>query len=140
MARYLMNSAVISHDCPGMYSYRLASVEELIAFVQAGDVVSTVAYPESLAWVAELSGVTFPPSRDTYPLPPGDEAFMIRRTTRLVNTWKPRTPFDPAQVELGLLRCEVPPGSGARGVTHPRQAGHRVTTSPVVHWVLPIRR
>ena len=37
MTRYLMNAAVIPHGCPGLYSYRLATVEELIAFIAAGD-------------------------------------------------------------------------------------------------------
>jgi hypothetical protein len=56
-------------------------------------------------------------------LHPGDEAFVIRRTTRLVNTWKPRQPMDPDQVELGLLRCEVPPPAKR---THVRGAKRHV--------------
>jgi hypothetical protein len=108
MSRYLMNAAVIPHGCTGTFTYRLATVEELIAFVQAGEVINTIAYQESLDWVAALTGVTFQVSRDIYPLQPGDEAFVIRRTTRLTKTWKPREPFDPDRVELGLLRCEVP--------------------------------
>ena len=39
MMRYLMNAAVIPHGCTGWFSYRLATVEELIAFIAAGDVV-----------------------------------------------------------------------------------------------------
>jgi hypothetical protein len=39
---------------------------------------------------------------------PGDEAFVIRRTTRLTKIWKPRKPFNPDLIELGVLRCEVP--------------------------------
>jgi hypothetical protein len=53
--------------------------------------------------------VTFTVSRDLYPLQPGDEAFVIRRLGRNPNTWKPRKPFDPDGVELGVLRCEVLP-------------------------------
>jgi hypothetical protein len=109
MTRYLMNAAVIPHGCTGTFTYHLVTVEDLIAFVQAGDVVNCIAYPESLAWVAELTGVAFPVSRESFPLQPGDEAFVIRRTTRPVNTWKSREPFDLARVELGLLRCEPPP-------------------------------
>jgi hypothetical protein len=109
MSRYLMNAAVIPHGCTGTFTYRLATVEELIAFVQAGGVLNTIAYQESLDWIAALTGVTFTVSRDIYPLQPGDEAFVIRRTTRLTKTWKPRQPFDPGLVELGLLRCELPP-------------------------------
>ena len=109
MARYLMNAAVIPHGCPGTFTYRLATVEELIAFVQGGPVINTIAYADSLRWIAALTGVTFAVSRATYPLQPGDEAFVIRRTTRPTNTWKPRTPLDPAVVELGVLRCEPPP-------------------------------
>jgi hypothetical protein len=109
MSRYLMNAAVIPHGCTGTFTYRLATVEDLIAFVQAGEVLNTIAYQESLDWIAALTGVTFTVSRDIYPLQPGDEAFVIRRTTRLTKTWKPRQPFDPSLVELGLLRCELPP-------------------------------
>ena len=111
MTRYLMNAAVIPHGCPGLYSYRLATVEELIAFIAAGDVVNGIAYADTLDWVAALTGVTFQVSRATYPLQPGDEAFAIRRTTRPTNTWKPRKPLDPALIELGLLRCEPAPGA-----------------------------
>jgi hypothetical protein len=109
MSRYLMNAAVIPHGCAGTFTYRLATVEDLIAFVQAGAVINTIPYQESLDWVPALSGVTFTVSRDLYPLQPGDEAFVIRRIGRNPNTWKPRKPFDPAGVELGLLRCEMPP-------------------------------
>jgi hypothetical protein len=113
MTRFLMNAAVIPHGCAGLFSYRLATVEELIAFVQTGDVVNGIAYQETLDWVAALTGKTFPVSRATYPLQPGDEAFVIRRTTRPTNTWKLRKPLDPALIELGLLRCEVPPAPPA---------------------------
>jgi hypothetical protein len=109
MTRYLLNAAVIPHGCSGTFTYRLATVAELIAFVQAGALINTIAYQETLDWVAALTGVTFAPSHDPFTLQPGDEAFVIRRTTRLTKTWKPRQPFDPALVELGLLRCEVPP-------------------------------
>ena len=108
MSRYLMNAAVIPHGCTGTFTYRLATVEDLIAFVQAGEVLNTIAYQQSLDWIAALTGVTFTVSRDIYPLQPGDEAFVIRRTTRLTKTWKSRQPFDPGLVELGLLRCELP--------------------------------
>jgi hypothetical protein len=109
MSRYLMNAAVIPHGCTGTFTYRLATVEDLIAFVQAGEVLNTIAYQESLDWIAALTGVTFTVSRDMVPLQPGDEAFVIRRNSRTPNTWKPRKPFDPDLVELGVLRCEVPP-------------------------------
>jgi hypothetical protein len=109
MTRYLMNAAVIPHGCTGWFSYRLATVEELIAFIAAGDVVNGIAYQETLDWVAALTGQTFTVSRAAHALQPGDEAFVIRRTTRLTNTWKPRKPLDPALIELGLLRCESPP-------------------------------
>jgi hypothetical protein len=109
MSRYLMNAAVIPHGCPGTFTYRLATVADLIAFVQVGGVLNTIAYQESRDWITALTGVTFTVSRDIYPLQPGDEAFVIRRTTRLTKTWKPRQPFDPGLVELGLLRCELPP-------------------------------
>jgi hypothetical protein len=109
MSRYLMNAAVIPHGCPGTFTYRLATVEELIAFVQAGEVINSIAYQESLNWIAALTGVTFTVSRAIYPLQPGDEAFVIRRTTRLTKTWQPREPLDPSLIELGVLRCEGPP-------------------------------
>ena len=109
MTRYLMNAAVIPQGCTGTFTYRLATVEDLIAFVQAGGVRNTIAYQESLDWITALTGVTFTVSRGMYPLQPGDEAFVIRRNSRNPNTWKPRKPFAPDLVELGLLRCEVPP-------------------------------
>jgi hypothetical protein len=109
MSRYLMNAAVIPHGCPGTFTYRLATVADLIAFVQVGGVLNTIAYQESRDWITALTGVTFTVSRDIYPLQPGDEAFVIRRNSRTPNTWKPRKPFDPDLVELGVLRCEVPP-------------------------------
>jgi hypothetical protein len=106
-------------------------VEELISFLQAGEVISTIAYAETLAWVAALIGVTFPVSRATYPLQPGDEAFVIRRTRRPVNTWRPRKPLDPALVELGLLRCEPPPAAAATGSRRRRNRWARCSeTSP----------
>jgi hypothetical protein len=121
MARYLMNAAVIPYGCPGTFTYRLATVAELVAFVQAGAVVNTIAYAESLAWVAELTGVRFEPSRTAPPLRPGDEAFVIRRTTRLAKIWRSRAPFDPAQVELGVLRCEpLPPAPPPKASTRQR--------------------
>jgi len=104
-----MNAAVIPHGCTGTFTYRLATAADLIAFVQAGGVLNTIAYQESLDWIAALTGVTFTVSRAIYPLQPGDEAFVIRCTTRLTKPWKPREPLDPSLMELGVLRCEVPP-------------------------------
>jgi STIV B116-like len=86
MTRYLMNAAVIPHGCTGTFTYRLATIEELTAFIAAGDVVNGIAYQETLDWVTALTGQTFTVSRATYPLQPGDEAFVIRRTTRPTNT------------------------------------------------------
>jgi hypothetical protein len=105
MSRYLMNAAVIPHGCIGTFTYRLATVEELIAFVQAPEVISTIVYPETHAWVKQVTGRQFAVPREGTPpqtLVPGDEAFVIRRTTRRAQDWK--RPFDPAAMELGLLR------------------------------------
>jgi hypothetical protein len=110
MSRYLMNAAVIPHGCTGTFTYRLATVEDLIAFVQAGEVINTIVYPDTLAWVKHVTGVTFKVPRErhlAHRLQPGDEALVIRRVTRREQDWK--LPFDPAVIELGLLRCEVPP-------------------------------
>jgi hypothetical protein len=110
MSRYLMNAAVIPHGCTGTFTYRLATVEDLVAFVQAGEVRNTVVYPDTLTWVKQVTGRRFKvPSQGTPPasLQPGDEAFVIRRVTRRAQDWK--QPFDPAVMELGLLRCELPP-------------------------------
>jgi len=110
MRRYLMNAAVIPHGCTGTFTYRLATVEALIAFVQAGAVISTIVYPETHAWVQQVTGHQFAVPKDgtqAQTLLPGDEAFVIRRVTRRAQDWK--LPFDPAVMELGLLRCEVPP-------------------------------
>jgi hypothetical protein len=110
MPRYLMNAAVIPHGCTGTFTYRLATVEDLVTFVHAGEVTNTVVYPETLAWVRQLTGVTFavPKAGDQHsPMQPGDEAFVIRRTSRREQDWK--QPFDPAVMELGLLHCEPPP-------------------------------
>jgi hypothetical protein len=110
MSRYLMNAAVIPHGCPGTYTYRLATVEDLIAFVQAGEVINTIVYPESVKWIKQVSGRRFtlpPEGAPPAALQPGDEAFVIRKVTRRAQDWK--QPFDPAVMELGVLRCEVPP-------------------------------
>jgi hypothetical protein len=128
--RYLMNAAVIPHGCPGTYTYRLATVADLIAFIAEGSVISALAYQDSLDWIATLTGVTFTANRDVYPLQPGDEAFVIRRASRNPKLWKPHKPFAPDLVELGLLRCEVPPPvtpTLGRGETRPgsRQARAR---------------
>ena len=110
MSRYLMNAAVIPHGCTGTFTYRLATVEDLIAFVQAGELINTIVYPDTLTWVQQVTGQPFKvPHEGTPPqaLRPGDEAFVIRRVTRREQDWK--LPFDPAVMELGLLRCEPPP-------------------------------
>ena len=85
MARYLMNAAVIPHGCPGTYTYHLATVEALIAFVLAGEVLNTIVYPDTLKWVKEVTGRRFKLPAEGTPansLQPGDEAFVIRRVTR----------------------------------------------------------
>jgi hypothetical protein len=109
MTRYLMNAAVIPHGCPGTFTYRLATLEELIAFLQAGEVINTIVYPATLTWVKQITGQRFPvPPADARAstLQPGDEAFVIRKRTRREGDWK--LPFDPTAMELGLLRCEPP--------------------------------
>jgi hypothetical protein len=84
MSRYLMNAAVIPHGCTGTFTYRLATVEDLIAFVQAGEVINTIVYPATLAWVQHVTGTTFKVPRErhlAHRLQPGDEALVIRRVT-----------------------------------------------------------
>lgn len=56
MSRYLMNAAVIPHGCPGTFTYRLATVADLIAFVQAGELINTIVYPDTLTWVQQVTG------------------------------------------------------------------------------------
>jgi hypothetical protein len=110
MTRYLMNAAVIPHGCTGTFTYRLATLEELIAFLQAGEVINTIVYPATLTWVKQVTGQRFRVPPEDVPastLQPGDEAFVIRRVTRRAQDWK--QPFDPAVMELGVLRCEPPP-------------------------------
>jgi hypothetical protein len=86
------------------------AVEDLVTFLQAGEVINTIVYPATLTWVKQVTGRRFPVPPEDAPasaLRPGDEAFVIRRTTRRAQDWK--QPFDPAVMELGLLRCEPPP-------------------------------
>ena len=80
-----------------------------MAFVQAGPVINTIVYPDTLKWVKEVTGQRFRPPAEDAPrstLQPGDAAMVIRRVTRRAQEWK--QPFDPAVMELGIscaARC-----------------------------------
>lgn len=110
MRRYLMNAAVIPHGCPGTFTYHLATVEDLVTFLHAGEVINTIVYPATLTWVKQVTGQRFRVPPEDVPastLQPEAEAFVIRRVTRREQDWK--QPFGPAVMELGVLRCESSP-------------------------------
>jgi len=89
--RYLLNSAVIPAGCYGLYRYRPATVEDLQAFLAAGDVESRVGYQETLDQVKAWTGCTLPLNTDVSPMQPGDVAMVIRLKYRVRHTHKGRT-------------------------------------------------
>lgn len=103
--RYLLNSAVIPAGCYGTYRYRPATVDELRAFLAAGDVESRVGYQETLDQIAAWTGITLPLCTDASPLAPGDEAMVVRLKYRVRHTHKGRTAatVQPDDWEIGRL-------------------------------------
>jgi hypothetical protein len=109
MTRYILNSAVIT--APGLYSYRLLSVEEAREWYGSVKVVSTIGYEETAFALSQLLGRPVEVNRVTIKMELGDEALVFRLT---LPPGTPRIdPKDKGQItshvqaghwELGLLR------------------------------------
>ncbi len=74
--KYLMNSAVITS--PGIYSYRLVSVEEAKKWAEFGSVYSTVGYEETAEALSKILGKEVPLNRKTIVMKKGEEALVFR--------------------------------------------------------------
>jgi hypothetical protein len=103
--RYVLNSAVIT--APGVYAYRRLTVDQARAWLRQGPVVSRVGYPETLAYLRDVLGVTLPLSREATAMAIGDEALVVRLRYRLPDAGlKGRAHPGAADWELGLLLRE----------------------------------
>lgn len=74
--RYILNSAVITAF--GTWEYKPLSPEEAKAWLEAGDWVSTVRYPETAEVIFRLTGVRIPLRNEVVKMRPGDEALVFR--------------------------------------------------------------
>lgn len=74
--RYLLNSAVVTS--PGLYIYRLATVEQAKAWHARGPVVSTIGYQQTADALTELLGVPVMVNRVAIAMQPHDEALVFR--------------------------------------------------------------
>jgi len=101
--RYVLNSAVIT--LPGLYEYRLLTVDQARAWLRSGPAVSRVGYQETLGYIRDLLGVDLPLSREASPMKVGDEALVVRLRYRLQDArQKGRVAPEPGDWEIGLLR------------------------------------
>lgn len=103
--RYILNSAVITR--PGLYDYRLITLEHARAWLQAGPWESTIGYQETATALTALTGIPIPCNRKQVLMNAGDEALIFRLTCRmqdcaLKGRISPR--FVLANCEIGILR------------------------------------
>lgn len=106
--KYILNSAVITNF--GAYTYRQVSLTEVKDWLQPGDWVSTIGYPETATALSSLVGLPVPTNRQTIRMEMGDEALVFRLvlppgTARIDPQDKGRlTPeFVLANCEMGIL-------------------------------------
>ena len=74
--RYVLNSAVVTN--PGSYHYKLITSEQAAQWLQDGNWLSTIGYPETALALTTLTGVQVPCARLVVSMEPGDEALVFR--------------------------------------------------------------
>ena len=74
--RYILNAAVIT--AAGRWDYQLITPDEAIAWLGAGEYVSTVGYPETARALTVLTGAEVQVNRRTIRMNAGDEALVFR--------------------------------------------------------------
>lgn len=79
--RYIVNSAVITS--PGVYEYRLISIEEAKEWLSKGPFISTIGYQETADVLHKLTGYPIEVNRKMIKMEVGDEALVFRLTIRL---------------------------------------------------------
>jgi hypothetical protein len=102
---YLLNSAVITG--PGLYRYRLVTIDEARAWLWLHDCASRIGYAATAEYIFSVLGVRPPISREASPMQPGDEALVVRLKYRVQDpatkgSWQP----GPDDWEWGLLTVE----------------------------------
>ncbi|RLI03275.1 hypothetical protein DRO30_01325 [Candidatus Bathyarchaeota archaeon] len=103
--KYILNSAVIT--LPGLYEYRLISVNEARKWLKNNDWESTIGYIETASALATLAGIPIPLNRKLVRMMPGDEALVFRLTCRLENPelkGKLSPDFVLKNCEIGILK------------------------------------
>jgi len=103
--KYILNSAVIT--TPGIYTYRLISLDEAKEWLYIEDWVNTIGYEETCQALHLLTGLSFSVNRQIIRMVEGDEALVFRLTCRLsdVNLKGKLSPeFVLQNCEIGILK------------------------------------
>lgn len=74
--KYILNSAVLTAF--GAYTYRQVDLAEAKDWLQSGDWISTIGYPETATALLSLVGVPVPVNRQTIRMEAGDQALVFR--------------------------------------------------------------
>jgi hypothetical protein len=101
----VINSAVIT--TPGIYSYRLISINEAKDWLEAGHFVSTIGYKETADALSSITGIPVDVNRRVINMEVYDEALVFRLTCRLSDpSLKGNVTIDfiKENSELGILR------------------------------------
>lgn len=79
--RYILNSAVLT--ATGTFTYTLVSADEARGWLDAGPAESAIGYEETANTFGRLLGRTIALDRRQVTMMPGDEALVLRLTTRV---------------------------------------------------------
>jgi len=102
--KYILNSAVIT--TPGLYSYHLITIDEMINWLQQGNWISTIGYPETANVLEKLSGFPISVNRIQIRMEKRDEALVFRLTQRIQDVrekGKLGLDFVQKYLEIGIL-------------------------------------
>jgi len=75
--RYVFNSAIIT--TPGIYTYRLITIEEAKQWLISAPFKATIGYQETAKALSFLTGITFNVNRKMTNMNEGDEALISNR-------------------------------------------------------------
>ena len=79
--RYLLNSAVLTS--PGIYHYRLVTLQEAVTWLQQGDFISRIGYLTTAKHIEAFSGIRPEVDRGSTNMKAGDEALVVRLKYRI---------------------------------------------------------
>ena len=102
--RYVLNSAVFPAGNDGIFEYKVVTLDDIREWLSMGGYTSTIGYESTAEFLSEKTGMQFEVNIRPVHFEEGDEAAVIRLTSRCARGMKGKFVPEEDDFEFGILR------------------------------------